>query len=593
MTVLPSPVYNGAPPGARDHVPDAAAGAREGSSTSTCTTRPARASSSPTIRRSRVTLPAAFDQPPLLNFYPDGNTVWDARGRRRGAGDPDHARHRARLRGPHPGDQRRARQRQRGRRTATSRAAGSSARSSPRTPTATYLGAADYYSEPLYASVVVQLIHENRDERDRLHNELRRVLAPLKRRLPWRDPQISRTKVSSEKQDVPMDEQPFTMYVSMFTVEVWFEMLQAIDVVGPAASSSDRRHASSRTRPSPSTSRREADVAKNKEQLMAEAIASSASTSTSCRGRQGRRATRRCRTRSTPSPASCPSNADTVPRPQPARAAVPFAGLLAAEPQLRSQPSSSRASGGRSSRRRRPPSARNRALDDAPTTHPIDGGLTHASRLPHSGRRSTRSSRAPTRRRRVRPAGRPPADRAVHRGPRRALRRPAERAPAFRDPQALKNRLRSGAAYDCARFAMGARRGPDRVRAARQRHPAGDARPRGRRRHHRDHAHVDRLRRLDEQHQGHRRGEQQHHDQLHRRQRRDLQRGLRLRRGATKQQIIDCDQRQAARLQPEPVRHRRVVRRRRRAVRGPRADAARRGSDGTSAALRRPTGPPA
>jgi hypothetical protein len=52
----------------------------------------------------------------------------------------------------------------------------------------------------------VQLIHENRDERDRLHNELRRVLAPLKRRLPARDPQIHRTKVSSEKQDVPMDE---------------------------------------------------------------------------------------------------------------------------------------------------------------------------------------------------------------------------------------------------------------------------------------------------------------------------------------------------------------------------------------------------
>jgi hypothetical protein len=32
-----------------------------------------------------------------------------------------------------------------------------------------------------------------------------------------------------------MDESPYVMYVSVFTVEVWFEMLQAIDVVGTEA----------------------------------------------------------------------------------------------------------------------------------------------------------------------------------------------------------------------------------------------------------------------------------------------------------------------------------------------------------------------
>src|SRR4051812_9773100 len=35
----------------------------------------------------------------------------------------------------------------------------------------TVLGSASYYAEPLYSTVLVELIHENRDERDRLHNE--------------------------------------------------------------------------------------------------------------------------------------------------------------------------------------------------------------------------------------------------------------------------------------------------------------------------------------------------------------------------------------------------------------------------------------
>src|SRR3712207_940388 len=38
------------------------------------------------------------------------------------------------------------------------------------------VGSASYYAEPLYAPVVVELIHENRDERDRLHDQLRLVL---------------------------------------------------------------------------------------------------------------------------------------------------------------------------------------------------------------------------------------------------------------------------------------------------------------------------------------------------------------------------------------------------------------------------------
>lgn len=95
------------------------------------------------------------------------------------------------------------------------------------------VGGADYYAEPLFASVIVELIHENRDERDRLHNELRRVLFPLRRLLPDRNELYKRVSVSGEKQELPLDEQPLTIYVSLFTVEVHYEMLEATNIVGP------------------------------------------------------------------------------------------------------------------------------------------------------------------------------------------------------------------------------------------------------------------------------------------------------------------------------------------------------------------------
>lgn len=99
------------------------------------------------------------------------------------------------------------------------------------------VGGADYYSEPLYATVIVELIHENRDERDRLHNELRRLLFPLRTALPAADAKVKRVRVDAEKTESsggpPVAEQPFTVYISIFTVHVYFEMLEARNVVGP------------------------------------------------------------------------------------------------------------------------------------------------------------------------------------------------------------------------------------------------------------------------------------------------------------------------------------------------------------------------
>lgn len=94
------------------------------------------------------------------------------------------------------------------------------------------IGTADYYAEPIYATIVVELIHTNRDERDRLHNELRRTLFPLRRKLIDRDPLIRRVRVDAEKQELPVDEQPLTIYVSVFTVHVYYEWLEATDVTG-------------------------------------------------------------------------------------------------------------------------------------------------------------------------------------------------------------------------------------------------------------------------------------------------------------------------------------------------------------------------
>jgi hypothetical protein len=89
---------------------------------------------------------------------------------------------------------------------------------------------AAYYAEPLYSVVVVELIHENRDERDRLHRQLRRVLYPLRHIVPSSNALVKELQVQSEKQDLPVDEQPLTVYVSVFTVEMWSEALIPTEV---------------------------------------------------------------------------------------------------------------------------------------------------------------------------------------------------------------------------------------------------------------------------------------------------------------------------------------------------------------------------
>lgn len=96
------------------------------------------------------------------------------------------------------------------------------------------VASASYYSHPIFTEVVVELIHENRDERDRLHAMLRRVLFPLRRRLPVMSELVRNVTVSAERQELPLDEQPIVIYVSVFTVQVWSEMLEATDVTGPS-----------------------------------------------------------------------------------------------------------------------------------------------------------------------------------------------------------------------------------------------------------------------------------------------------------------------------------------------------------------------
>jgi hypothetical protein len=93
------------------------------------------------------------------------------------------------------------------------------------------LATAAYYAEPLYSVIVAELIHENRDERDRLHDQLRRRLVPLRRIVPSSSSIIKEVQVQSEKQDLPVDEQPLTLYVSVFTVEMWSEALIPTEVV--------------------------------------------------------------------------------------------------------------------------------------------------------------------------------------------------------------------------------------------------------------------------------------------------------------------------------------------------------------------------
>lgn len=89
----------------------------------------------------------------------------------------------------------------------------------------TITASAAYYAEPLYSTVIVELVHENRDERDRLHNMIRRRLYPLRHIIPSNYSQVKELAVQSEKQELPLDEQPYMVYVSLFTVEVWAEAL--------------------------------------------------------------------------------------------------------------------------------------------------------------------------------------------------------------------------------------------------------------------------------------------------------------------------------------------------------------------------------
>lgn len=96
------------------------------------------------------------------------------------------------------------------------------------------IGSASYFSEPLYTPIVVILIHENRDERDRLHNQLRLVMTSLRRSLPAEHPRIRMVNVDAEKSEVsggpPAADKPFLIYTSVFTVHTHQEILQAENV---------------------------------------------------------------------------------------------------------------------------------------------------------------------------------------------------------------------------------------------------------------------------------------------------------------------------------------------------------------------------
>lgn len=98
------------------------------------------------------------------------------------------------------------------------------------------IATASYYAQRVYATIIVELISENRDQRDEFHTRIRTVLAPLKRRLPSLDKRIFRASVDSEKQEVeggpPESEQPFVIYCSVFTVHCWYEMWEAQNVTG-------------------------------------------------------------------------------------------------------------------------------------------------------------------------------------------------------------------------------------------------------------------------------------------------------------------------------------------------------------------------
>jgi hypothetical protein len=101
----------------------------------------------------------------------------------------------------------------------------------------TVMGIADYFSEPLYATIIVELIHENRDERDRLFDELRRLLFPLRSTIMSADRAITACELEGEKTEQgggpPEAEQPFYVYIGLFTFGIHYEMLEARRVDGP------------------------------------------------------------------------------------------------------------------------------------------------------------------------------------------------------------------------------------------------------------------------------------------------------------------------------------------------------------------------
>jgi len=96
---------------------------------------------------------------------------------------------------------------------------------------------ATYYVHPQSTDIVVELLHHDPTERDRLHEELQLALAPLGRALQTRDALVREVTVTGRKRAL---EDPAaagalaaTAHTSLFTVRVAYELLEARDVAGP------------------------------------------------------------------------------------------------------------------------------------------------------------------------------------------------------------------------------------------------------------------------------------------------------------------------------------------------------------------------
>lgn len=96
---------------------------------------------------------------------------------------------------------------------------------------------ATYYVHAQSAEIVVELLHDDRGERDRLHDALQRGLAPLGRVLQQRDPLVRDVTVTGRKRELepeaPASVVPATLHLSVFSVLVNYELLEAHDVGGP------------------------------------------------------------------------------------------------------------------------------------------------------------------------------------------------------------------------------------------------------------------------------------------------------------------------------------------------------------------------